>query len=962
VSECIAYLARAARTDPQNFVAGPRLISALAYRAFSLPVGLTYAHNDTTNVIAFSADGTRVVTGSEDRTLSVWNIATGQRVAEPLKEDSEPQAYGVDPTGERFAVSLTDGTIRLGEIATGKLLAAPLQSGKSTVRVNFSPDGRWLAAGNSEGTAKIWDAHTGELRATVRLKQWISSVDFSADSKRLLTTEFLKSWRVWAVPSGEPLMPSSTEANGQANFGRFSPDGKLVVICDMTGAQLWDWAAGMKVGQRMLHDNRSDFAEFTRDGTRLATTAAGRVTKIWEVPAGTLRRKFDFAGAISLSRDGQRLLTTGFDGAVLLVDLESGQPVIEPIRSAAFTNAKFSPDEKEIWAGAKDGIVRRFRANATALAPLRVSRSDANTALEFEESGALLLGTAARRDLLDPASGRAVAPSREIPKAAQSGLRSAATSADRNFQAGLNADNAPELRDLRDLANIVRHPLAPMDGTLRFIFSPDSSKLAQFQIDTSAIFVWDTATGKSLGEPFKVPGNFAIFATFDASARRLAAGDTDGNVVVWDLASRKQLGETIRQGGQIRGIKFSPDGTLLACGGNGRTVDLVEVATGRNVQPQLKLPSVPNLFLFSRDGRTLTIPTQADNRIHVWNLTTGALRSMDLSNERPVTGIDFDRDLMRTTIVDLNEGTARTWSVATGQLLAEPIHPIGIPARPSLSPDGRFFAFVASPSATVEIWPLPVAPPDAPVPDWMRRLATAIVGGEINAAGELRATPAKAEIFSALAAELAALPDDAPYVKWGRWILADPATRSISPESPLAPGDAAKFFTANPVAALVMRALRLRQQENRTEEEFVEKQIVEQALAIHGPDADFAVTKLEPLVRALVADHRFGDAEPLARACIALREQTVAAGDARLAVLSGYLGESLAALKRYAEAEPVLLATHDALLRSGPGNAPRAEEIARLLVQVYDATGRPEKSAEWKEKAAKATAPKAAAR
>ncbi|MEN9633790.1 MAG: hypothetical protein RL077_2194 [Verrucomicrobiota bacterium] len=387
----------------------------------------------------------------------------------------------------------------------------------------------------------------------------------------------------------------------------------------------------------------------------------------------------------------------------------------------------------------------------------------------------------------------------------------------------------------------------------------------------------------------------------------------------------------------------------LACSSGLRLVDVVDVATGRCLQPTLKLSSSANIFLFSRDGHTLTMPTQGDNRIHVWNLVTGALRSVDLSNERPVTGIVFDRDTTRTVITDLNEGTARTWSVATGQLLAEPIRPLGSPNRAVLSPDGKFSGLAAFPGAVVEIWPLPVPPRETAVPDWMHRLATAIVGGEIKATGELNASPSKPESFSALAAELAVLPDDAPYVKWGRWILADPAKRTISPESPLAPVEAAKLFTPNPVAALVTRALRLRQQENRTEAEFVEKQIVEQAPATRGSEAEFAGTALALLVRTLVADHRFGDAEPLSRACLALREQTEGAGGSNSTIMRAYLGESLAALKRYAEAEPVLVASHDALTRrGGVDNDARAVEIARLLVNLYDATGRPEKAEEWK--------------
>jgi hypothetical protein len=75
-----------------------------------------------------------------------------------------------------------------------------------------------------------------------------------------------------------------------------------------------------------------------------------------------------------------------------------------------------------------------------------------------------------------------------------------------------------------------------------------------------------------------------------------------------------------------------------------------------------------------------------------------------------------------------------------------------------------------------------------------------------------------------------------------------------------------------------------------------------------------------------------------------------------LATFRGQLGESLTALKRYAEAETVLLATYDELKRTkSAANTARAAEIARLLAQGYEATNQPQKVAEWQQKTSIAT-------
>jgi WD40 repeat protein len=955
VTEGIAYLARAARTDPHNYAAGPRLISALAYRPFALPLAPTLRDDESALILGTSQDGTALATANESRTaLTFWDTAKGIRLAGPLKSNAEILGFALATDGERIATSLVDGTIWVWETKTGKRILGPISSGPSTIRLAFSPDGRWLAAGNNLGSAHVWDARTGELQSKLALRGWVSSVHFSPDSRQLVTTVFLRGWQVWSVPDGRPVTPFNTDVHRQANLARFSPDGKHVAVCDFAGAELWDWAAGRKVGQRMHHDSRSDFAEFSGDGKLLVTiSATDRITKIWEVPGGRLHRQFNFAGSVALNRDHTRLLCTTPDGAILLMDIATGRPVVEPIRSATFTTAVFSPDETTLWAAARDGAIRRFRANATAIAPLRITRNQRFSGLSWEDPQRISFRTSAKTEQLDALTGKLLSETSEWTHPSRETLQSFAPSPDRRFRASIGRDGQLELWDLRQPEAPRRHELgkaSALSSLNSLIFSPDSRRLAVAAITSPIVQVWETASGRPLGEPFKAPGGSVSVIAFDPTGERLAAGDTDGNVVCWDLTSRRQLGETIKHAGQVRGIAFSPDGAKMISGGMGNLVHLVETATGRPLQPPLRLPASASVFRFSRDGRWVTIPTQSDNRIHTWDTETGARRTVELNNERPVSRISFDDESTRTAISDLIEGTLRIWSTSTGQLLTEPIRPDGTPLHVALSPDGARLAFAPQGMGTPEIWPLPVAPAHSPVPGWMWRLATAAVGGAIDSSGVLRAVPSDPAALAALAAELATLPDDSPYVRWGRWLLADPTQRSISPESPLSPADAASLFAANRVGQLVTRAVRLRQQDNRTEAELVERQIVEVAPSLADHEADFALFGLdELLLTQLAAERRYVEMEPLARAAVQLREKHAGSGRPSLDSLRGHLGASLAGQGRFAEAEPHLLAACTTL--SGNSIGPiqlRVAEMSRWLAQGYEAAGQPEKAAAWR--------------
>jgi tetratricopeptide (TPR) repeat protein len=104
---------------------------------------------------------------------------------------------------------------------------------------------------------------------------------------------------------------------------------------------------------------------------------------------------------------------------------------------------------------------------------------------------------------------------------------------------------------------------------------------------------------------------------------------------------------------------------------------------------------------------------------------------------------------------------------------------------------------------------------------------------------------------------------------------------------------------------------------------------------------------------ALLAGGKFGEAEPLARQCLALREKEIPDGWWTFNARS-MLGGSLLGQKKYSEAEPLLLSGYEGLKQRedkiSPAGKPRLKETLQRLVQLYEATGRPDHAAEWRRK------------
>ncbi|EAU80951.2 vegetative incompatibility protein HET-E-1 [Coprinopsis cinerea okayama7 len=114
--------------------------------------------------VAFSQSRSLLASGSEDRTICLWNPQTGEALGEPLKGHSRGvTSVAFSPDGTLLASGSGDQTIRLWNPQTGEALGEPLQGHSAWVTsVAFSPDGTLLASGSWDKTIRLWNPQTGE--------------------------------------------------------------------------------------------------------------------------------------------------------------------------------------------------------------------------------------------------------------------------------------------------------------------------------------------------------------------------------------------------------------------------------------------------------------------------------------------------------------------------------------------------------------------------------------------------------------------------------------------------------------------------------------------------------------------------------------------------------------------------------------------------------------------------------
>lgn len=246
----------------------------------ALPEATLAGHEEGAVSVAFSPDGSRVLTTSRAGAASVWERATGRQLMNAFSIPAGPYAtktaaFGLDGT------RVVCRSRHVLDAATGEA-TAPLPLQGQIACVAASADGRTAAIGMAIGHVNVIDVATGVRHAKlVGHGSAIRSIAFSPDATRLATGSLDGMVRLWEIPAGTPLHVLQGH-EGFVDAVHFTPDGRRIVTAANDGTvRIWDAAAGRQLvilpGQR----ETAGAIAVSPDGMRLVTADPAGAVRIW---------------------------------------------------------------------------------------------------------------------------------------------------------------------------------------------------------------------------------------------------------------------------------------------------------------------------------------------------------------------------------------------------------------------------------------------------------------------------------------------------------------------------------------------------------------------------------------------------------------------------------------------------------------------------------------------------------
>lgn len=330
-------------------------------------------HEGAVNSVAFSPNGRYIVSGSYDRTLKVWDAASGKEINSLSGHKKSISSCAFSPDGKQIVSASLDKTLIIWDAATGGKIAILEGHNCGIIKCSYSPEGKRIVSvggqdnheGNPNGEIKIWDIRTRkEIAALIGHQATVNCCSFSSDGTRIITSSNDLTLKLWDAISGKEVASFSDAPYRITTCHFLAGRNKILVhpqanpgitfyANDPETQTLTDKKTGLEFLQIPIPGNKGSVCSISNDG---ASFVVGKLKdlSLWDLKnkreIAKLRGHTDLVLSCSFSPDKKWLVSSSKDNTIKIWDASGDGLIQEPLEKNELEGdyCHFMPDGKSL--------------------------------------------------------------------------------------------------------------------------------------------------------------------------------------------------------------------------------------------------------------------------------------------------------------------------------------------------------------------------------------------------------------------------------------------------------------------------------------------------------------------------------------------------------------------------------------------------------------------------------------
>jgi WD40 repeat protein len=501
-------------------------------------------HEAGVNDAIFSPNGELVVTAGADRSARIWSVK-GTEPSRILPHDDAVNTAVFSPDGTLVVTAAQDETARLWSVDGTEL--GVLRHDGAVNMATFSPDGTRVVTASHDRTARIWDRSGTLVAELIRHSDVVWHAEFSEDGDRVVTASRDGTVGVWS--DGGHFIGSVGDGRYDVWVSAFARNDDVIVNASFDGSA-YVWRATGSLTAPTTTDNRVVKADLSSDDRLLVTVLQDKDATVWATADGSAPVALvGHAGVVTAARfggGGDFLVTTTTGGEVAVWNVDGKEHAALPEQALPVWSARIHPDGDKVVTAEGDHVARIRDFDGRVLESFD-GHSGVILSVDVSGDGSLIVTSGVDDTArLWKSDGFPVA----VLDRHSADVTSARFSPDGAQVVTTSSDNTARLWDSagRPGALLVGHSNAVVSAD----FSPDGNRVATASLD-GTVRVWHTS-----GKVLAVLGNFTEemrSVDFTADGRGIVAVDVVGTVSRWDSWSFEEAEAAVRD--RVGELSFS---------------------------------------------------------------------------------------------------------------------------------------------------------------------------------------------------------------------------------------------------------------------------------------------------------------------------------------------------------------------------------------------------------------------